>query len=89
MGYSRYAPLRNAPGQRQNWACFWYVTARGAAEFLVPLYRRFQHLLPQQLEHDFTDLAYVLQDPRLVDDFTAAAVRLVVPPVWAVAILLI
>ena len=51
MGYSRYAPmLRTAPGMRQNSAAHWFAPAATARLFLEPLFGRFKHLLPAEMD---------------------------------------
>ena len=51
MGYSRFAPmLSTPPGMRQNYAAHWFATEQTAALFLEPMFARFQHLLPTELD---------------------------------------
>lgn len=51
MGYSRFAPAISTPaGMRLNSACHWFASSATAAAFLEPMYARFAHLLPPDLE---------------------------------------
>ena len=59
--YSRFAPqIRTPPGMRQNKAAHWFCSEEGASEFLRPMYERFRHLLPQEIEGEplFKELSH-------------------------------
>ena len=52
MGYSRFAPnIITPPGMRQNQACHWFAPEETVRKFLRPMWQRFQHLLPQSVDH--------------------------------------
>jgi hypothetical protein len=53
MGYSSFAPeINTPPGMRQNQASHWVANEATANAFLRPLFCRFKHLLPQQIDGD-------------------------------------
>lgn len=51
MGYSTFAPeINTPPGMRQNRASHWVANEDTADAFLRPLFVRFKHLLPQEID---------------------------------------
>jgi hypothetical protein len=53
MGYSRFAPaIRTPPGMRQNEAAHWVASQDTADAFLKPMFARFSHLLPKEIDGD-------------------------------------
>jgi len=51
MGYSRFAPaIRTPPGMRQNKAAHWIAPRSTVDAFVAPLFARFQHLLPSEVD---------------------------------------
>jgi len=53
MGYSRFAPaIRTPPGMRQNKAAHWVASQDTADAFLKPMFARFSHLLPKEIDGD-------------------------------------
>lgn len=51
IGYSRYAPgIRTPPGMRQNLAAHWFAPRETIDKFVDPMFKRFQHLLPESIE---------------------------------------
>lgn len=51
MGYSTFAPaIRTPPGMRQNKAAHWVASQHTADAFLRPMFERFKHLLPAEID---------------------------------------
>lgn len=51
MGYSKFAPaIQTPPGMRQNKACHWFASKATAEAFLEPMFARFSHLLPAEID---------------------------------------
>jgi hypothetical protein len=51
MGYTKFAPgITTAPGMRRNKACQWFCSQHTAEAFLMPMFDRFRHLLPQEID---------------------------------------
>jgi len=51
MGYSKFAPaIQTPPGMRQNKACHWFANKSTVEAFLEPMFARFKHLLPAELD---------------------------------------
>lgn len=51
MGYSKFAAgIRTPSGMRQNQSVMWYASQHTMEGFVDPFFKRFRHLLPQELD---------------------------------------
>jgi len=51
IGYSKFAPaIQTPPGMRQNKSCHWFANGQTAEAFLEPMFARFRHLLPAEID---------------------------------------